>query len=279
MWLLLVALADGFEADVPRRMTLEAESSLPPLPPCHEVLTPEWLFGEAESGERTLIGAARAVFFLPDLLVEGAAALLPTHLELNGQAFFDRSRRDDDFAATFFRLLVRKEQSFFARIGSSEVASFQVQDGLEEIDRHRFDAAQERLVFDVVKRAYRERFHVPEMDFDTAWTVARTGTWADAILIPTFLSAYAYRFGVDRKLKLTDDVRLEFHLERGTRIYRSLAGDAHHPIGALTLNLFRLPVSVICEIEGNEGRLGAGFVGIGTDLGTAMRALFVAEKE
>ena len=201
-------------------LSLESHS-LPPLPHCDEVLNSDLVFRDPYEGQGPLIDAASVALFAPNLLVEGLAALLiPTHLELNGQTLFDRSRQDEDFAATFVRQLVRKEQSFFARLGGSDLATFGVQNGTEEMDRDRFNAAQGRLFFDVLKKSYRERFNVPALDFDTALTVLRTGTWGDAVLVPAVLSAYTYRFGVDRKFKVSDDLRLEFHLDRGTRVLR-----------------------------------------------------------
>lgn len=261
------------------RLSLDSPA-LPPLPHCDEVLNSDLLFRDPYEGQGPLIDAASVALFVPNLVVEGLASLLiPTHLELNGQTLFDRSRRTEDFAATFFRQLVRKEQSFFARLGSTDLATFGVQDGTEEMDRDRFNASQGRLFFDVLKKSYRERFNIPSLDFDTALTVLRTGTWGDAVLVPAVLSAYTYRFGVDRKVKVSDDVRLEFHLDRGTRVYRTLAEDSHHHIASVSVNLFKLPVSLIYEIEGNGGRLQTGFAGIGTDLGSVMLAIFGAEAD
>lgn len=223
---------------------------------------------------------SRTVLALPSALVEGAAiSLLPGHVDLYGRTLFDRSPGAEDFAALFTRTYIRKELSFFAGFASSDLATPGVEEGTEEIDEHRFNEYQVKILVDSVKKAYRERFGLPSMDLDAVIATFSTGDWLEAIVLPTAVSAYAVRFGVDRKWQLWEDVRISLHLERGTRLYRTLAEDSRHSIGSLGLNLFRLPVSIFLVVDADAGRLETSFLGIGTDLSTVHMVVSRAESD
>lgn len=249
---------------------------LPELPRLADCLETESLFEDPP--EEILEDFFRAALALPNLLIEGMTSLLlPDRLQVNGLTLFDQNPDREDFAAIFARQFVRRERAFLERLAESGVVVQSARTGSPEIDSHRFSALQVRTLADIVKRTYRERFHVPPLDLDQAAEALSTGTWADTLLVPAGLSLYAARFGLDRRIRLGEDLQLTVHVDRATRIWRSLSEDSHHTIGTLSLRVFRLPVSVLAAVDGNAGRLEIGFVGIGTDIGAVLDALAGAE--
>ena len=99
----------------PLAMKLEEPEPRPPWPPAPGLAEcidwAAWAHPQ-EPSDAALVEVSRAALALPNLLIEGAV---------------------------FTRILTRKEMTFFAGLGNSELATPGVQEGTEEIDRHRFD--------------------------------------------------------------------------------------------------------------------------------------------
>jgi hypothetical protein len=228
-----------------------------------------------DTGERWLAGFFRVTLAVPNLLVEGAAALfLPDRIVLNDVTLFQQGAAEGDFAALFARHFLRRESSFLSNLGTSGAIVFDPRLGREDLDPERFDAIQVKILADSFKRAYRDRFHVPALDADQVAAALSSGTWVDSLVIPAGLSLYTARFGIDRKWTFGEqDVRVHFHLERASRIYRSLTKDAHHMIGSLSIYFGDFPIGILVAADGNAGRAEIGFLGIGTDLGTVFDVL------
>ncbi len=249
---------------------------LPELPRLADCLDTESLFEDPP--EEILEDIFRFALALPNLLIEGTASLLlPDRLQVNGVTLFDQSPGEEDFAAVFARQFLRRERAFLERLAESGAVVTSARTGSLEIDSHRFSALQVRTLADVVKRTYRERFHVPPLDLDQAVEALSTGTWADTVLVPAGMSLYAARFGLDRRFHLGSDVLVTLQVDRASRIWRSLTRDAHHTIATASLRLFRSPLALLLAVDGDAGRLEVGFIGIGTDIGAVFDALAGAE--
>jgi hypothetical protein len=257
-----------------RSPIIAAPSLVPEFPRVDDHVDEDRWLQERERDPEPLVLAAGVGLWVPNFLVEGLAWLVtPERVVFNGQVLYDRSGGSPDFVDLFVRQLVRRETSFFAGIGNTELATVGVELGEEDVDASRFHDHQVRILFDSFKRTYRERFHMLPLDLDTAIATVSTGEWVDALLVPAAISVYAARFGIDRKFKFSDDIRLTLHMEEGNRAWRALVQDSHHHLGTASLNLFRLPVSVICDLEGNAGKFEFSFVGIGTDAAAVYEAV------
>jgi hypothetical protein len=228
-----------------------------------------------DTAERRLAGFFRVTLVIPNLLVEGAAALfLPDRIVVNDVTLFQQGAAEGDFAALFTRHFLRRESSFLSNLATSGAVVFDPHLGREDLDGERFNALQVKILADSFKRAYRDRFHVPALDADQVAAALSSGTWVDRLVIPAGLSLYTARFGVDRKWTFGEpEVRVHVHLERATRVYRSLTRDAHHMIGSLSIYFGDFPIGVLVSTDGNAGRAEIGFLGIGTDLGTVFDVL------
>lgn len=250
---------------------LRLDSPPTPFPSLADsVVMAEWLDRPPDT---FLTEVGRLALQVPNLLVEGSASLaLPERLGFHGQTLLDQGSGQEDFITVFSRIWLKKEQSYFAGLGDSDPAA-------ADIDRHRFDDEQIRLFFDSVKRAYRERFQIPSLDLDTAVAAFSSGDRIDALLLPAAVAAYTYRFGLDKKWSPFEGLRFQVRLERGSRVYRTLAEDAHHHLGSLALTLFDLPISAFLSVDARAGRPEAAFLGLGTDFAAVLEAVGNADPE
>ncbi len=218
---------------------------------------------------------SRILFGGPAFLLEGLTALtMPDRVAIGNQRVFDRGTGEDDLAWLFGKTLLKREINFLGNLGSSYLVTEGVESGQESPDKHRFDRLQQRVVFDSFKRAYRERYHIPGMDFDTALDAVTSGTSLDYVLIPALVSAYTAKFGLERKFHLGEDVRIQLSIEKGTRFYKVATQDHGGRLAAVAINLFDLPISAIVSVDSLENGVGFGFIGIGTDLNAVIEAMY-----
>jgi hypothetical protein len=209
-----------------------------------------------------------------NFIVEGTAWLLfPRRILVNGIVLFDQDASSEDFATIFWRELMRREMSFLAGLAHTVVATTNVELGIEEPDKHRFDKLQSRVPFDALKKAWRERFAIPKLELETVVEAVKTGEIIDVVLVPAAISAYAMRFGIEKKWRLGEDVRVAVSVERGTRIYKVATQDTYRRVASLSVNFLDLPVSLIFSIYGGTSGFDFGFIGIGTDLGAVIEAI------
>lgn len=252
------------------------------LPPADEPETTGLELGlsllwEIENEPRFFPTLTSVALFPATFVAEGLAwLLLPHSITLNGHTILDRDASREDLGTILVRTLVEREVKFLAGLGGTYVNTIDVELGLTEMDRTRFDRLQSRVIFDSVKRAYKERYHVPSMDLDTLVNTLSTGEWADFLIVPAVVSAYAARYGIDRKWQVLEDLRVQIHVEKATRLYKFATQDHGGQIGSLAINLFKLPVSFIFEAEMDRRGVVPGFAGIGTDLGVVLEAIETA---
>lgn len=216
----------------------------------------------------------RAILGLPMGLIEAlTTAVAPDVIIVNDKQVFNQVAASEDLATISGRSIMKTELHFLAGIQRSYVNTIGVQLGTEEIDRRRFNRLQWRALFNGMKNAYRERYQIPSMDLDTILTAMSTGDWVDFIIVPAAVSVYAARFGIERKFRLGDDIRVELQIEKATRLQRAFMEDRGGRLLSASINFFRLPVSAIISLEGDHGGVGIGFVGIGTDINSALTAI------
>ncbi|MBI3856301.1 MAG: hypothetical protein HY293_11485 [Planctomycetes bacterium] len=217
---------------------------------------------------------SRAILGLPLGLIEAVTTLtLPDTVIVNGRRVFDQVDATEDLATITGRTLLMAELKFFASLRTSEINKFGAQEGTEDLDQQRFNRLQWRALFNATKSAYRERFEIPSLDLDTILSALSTGDWMDFIIVPAAVSVYAARFGIDRKIRVSDDFRIELQIEKATRFQKVLTTDHGGRLFSASLNFFKLPVSAIVSLEAAPHGVGFEFIGIGTDVNTALCAI------
>jgi hypothetical protein len=261
-----------------------ALAAVPPpprlLPPADEPETPSVDLGRSllesiENEPRFFPGLMNVLLFPATFTMEGLAwLLLPRSITFNGQTILDQDAARGDLGSIFVRVFVEKEINFLAGLSGSYVSTINVELGLQDYDHQRYDRLQSRVIFDSVKKAYKERYHVPAMDLDTLINALSTGEWVDFLIVPAVVSGYAARFGIDRKWQPCEDLKVQIHVVKAERFYKFAIEKHGGEIGAIAVNLFKLPVSVIFQADrGAHSFVDPTFIGIGTDLGVVLTAI------
>jgi hypothetical protein len=218
---------------------------------------------------------SRFVFGIPTGLVEALTYwVVPDRVVANNKLVFDQVASEEDFATILGRSLLMAELKFYGSIPKSYLWKFGAQMGTEDLDKRRLNRYQVRAFFGGTKNAYRERFRIPGLDLDTVLSTFSTGDWMDFFIVPAVVSIYAAQFGIDRKIRISDNVRLDLQIEKATRFHKVFTSDHGGRLASASLNLFKLPVSLIVSFKAEGGGVGLEFIGIGTDINTALTALY-----
>lgn len=223
---------------------------------------------------------SRVVFGAPAFVAEGVTALLPDRLSLFERRVYDRGGGEDDLAWRIGRTWIHREISALGRLRDSYIVPMEVEMGLVEPDPDRLERMQRKVLIDSFRRAGRERYAVAHLELDTALEVARSGSWLDYVVLPGLVTLYAARFGVDRRFRLAEEIRLEVSVERASKLKETAEeGEDAVPVASVALNLFRLPVSLIASVDRGVDGVELGFIGVGTDVHAAIEAVLGAKGD
>jgi hypothetical protein len=229
---------------------------------------------QLEAEPRFFPAFTRVLFGLPMGLIEAITwAVVPNTVIVNGKEVFNQTTATEDLATLMAYTFVKAETKSLAGLRTSEINTFGTQMGTEEPERDRFTRLQWRALFATAKNAYRERYQIPALDLDTLVSAVSTGNWVDFVVVPTVVSFYAARFGIERKIRISDDVRIDFRIEKLTRFQKVMESDHGGRLVSASVNFFRLPVSFIVSIEAAPHGVAYEFIGIGTDLGAALSGI------
>src|SRR5262249_39716715 len=216
---------------------------------------------------------SRTVLGLPMGLIEALTdATVPEVVIVKDKQVLNQVAATEDLATITGRTILQAEMRFLASLPTSYIATSGVENGTEDFDRKRLMRLQWRAIFNGVKNGYRERYQIPSLDLDTILSAVSTGDWLDFIIIPAAVSIYAARFGVERRIRISDDFRVELQLVNATRFRTVLTEDRGGRLVSASVNLFRMPVSFIVSLEADPHGVAFGFIGIGTDINTALCA-------
>jgi len=228
-------------------------------------------FREVGARHGFLSDAVDRVLSLPCRALEATTyLLLPDRVTYNGLTIFDQAG-DEDLSSIFLRTFLKRESHY--------AASFALRTGDDEPDLDDFRHGQVKVLLDSLKRAYRERYHIPTLDLETIFSAFGSGNVVDALLMPAAAIAYTYRFGIDRRWGIRDVLQVEFKTERPARILRVLHRKGHRPISSLSLQPFKLPFKLIATLDTRDGGFELGFIGIGSDVTAVNDALEASEEE
>jgi hypothetical protein len=230
---------------------------------------------EMEAEPRFFPAVSEAIFGLPLGLLEAFTTWTAANsVVVNGKQVFNQVAAEDDLATITGYAILHAEMKFLAGIQTSYVTTTAVGMGTEEYDMRRVKRMQWRAVAKGLKEAYRERYQVPAMDLDTIISTVSTGDWLDFVIIPAAVSAYAARFGIERKFRLADEIKVELQIEKFSRFQKVLLDHKGGRVFSMSLNFFKMPVSAIVSMEGTPHGLGYAFIGIGTDINAALTTVY-----
>lgn len=185
---------------------------------------------------------------------------------------------DDPAAHPFDDLvnqLLAREQRYFSRFQDSDLATFGLEAGTEDIDFEELMEDQQKLWFDVVRKLYLGRFgrSVDDRFRDEAIDVGR---WqpVDFVVAPALVAGYLYVRGWEKKIEI-GGVKCAFQMESLRRIIERFEGGRNDLVSAASLELGvgTFPIKVILSVGIQDGDALLDFVGIGTSIGKAKQVV------
>ncbi len=237
------------------------------------------------------IDIGNEVFDFPEMLIDGALDSVQRWMSPSGS----RSWRQDEDGPLIPRLFtpdlgpglrmpftdfvtrwVTREQAYFANFQDNPLATFLVEEGIEELDHAAFMEDQRGILLDVSRKLYFGKYaaRVEERVRNEAYHFSE---WRgiDFVLGPPVLIGYTVLRGFDRKFSLGGDVKLRVHLDPIRRIVPYVGHDEKDLVGALgfELSVGTFPVRAIVSFGYHNGSPELDFIGIGTSLGEAKKAV------
>lgn len=174
----------------------------------------------------------------------------------------------------FLGCWVEREQRFFTRFGESPVDTYGIENGTEEVDAERLFMEQRKVVWDALRKTAFSKYKVKaEERFREEALSFREWRGLDFVLLPPLMAAYVCSRGVDRNVSM-GSTEACFTIEPVWRMSRG--GEECAAALGMEWKIKDFPVGLIVT----AGRYGSGweldFVGIGTSIGMAQRALDVS---
>jgi hypothetical protein len=218
---------------------------------------------------------SRFILGVPTGLLEALTTwIAPDAIVANDKQVFDQVSATEDLATIMGRSFLTAQMKFYGSIPRSYLWKTGAQLGTEDLDDRRMSRFQTRAIVSSMKNAYRERYRIPTLDLDTILSTVSTGDWLDFVVVPAVVSLYAAQFGIDRKIRISDQVRIELQIEKASRFHKVLTSDHSGRLLSASLNLFKLPVSFIVSLSAESSGMGFEFIGIGTDINAALCAIY-----
>ena len=237
------------------------------------------------------IDLGNELFDLPEMLTDGSIDLLQRWTASSG----GHSWRNEEAGAMIPRIFapdlgpglrtpftdfvtrwVAREQEYFANFQDNPLATFFVEEGLEELDHSDFMDDQRTILLDVSRKLYFGKYAV-KVEERVRTEAYHVSEWRgiDFVLGPPVILGYTYLRGFDRKFSLGGDVKLRVHLDPIRRIVPYVGASEKDLVGALAfeLSVGQFPVHAIVSFGYHNGGAELDFVGIGTSLGEAKKAV------
>lgn len=193
----------------------------------------------------------------------------------------ERPARQDGSMGIFLTHLFRLEAKFLQRFQGSYLNPVSVELGYDDYDENDILNEQFKVVFDATVRTLIERSgfesmtrRVNQEGFDV-WKYRGK----DYYILPPVIAALLYYRGLDYRMKV-GKTKMRLQVAPAFEVMDSLS-DRDHLIGAVGLEV-QSPikgVKILTFAGLREGRMELDFIGIGTDLEIARKALVIAFSE
>jgi len=275
----------------------KAPRPLPPFPSMKHamiepVLTPEDVLEWYRRGEADPVGdVLDAILSVPeyvfDSVVEEAAALLPRPrvrrlLPKSEEGILARvlefhvDPRSGRLYSDFLHQWAGREYRYLSRFGESRASTVGFEEGTEDVDTEEFSRDQRKILLDALRRTYfsKYRFRPAERLRDEAFYF---NEWKgmDFVVLPPAMAAYLWLRGLEKRFSI-QGTSLRVSLEPLSR-WREKDEDLVAGVGLEWAPTRDFPVAFLLSAGRSEGSTGIDFVGIGTSLGTAIKALRLQE--
>lgn len=186
--------------------------------------------------------------------------------------------RKDRIWTEFVRQFTDREVRYLSNFSDSRVDTFGFQNRTEGADNYEVLLDQRKVFWDALRRTYLARYKIQadERIREDAWYLDRW-SGADFVVLPPLVGAYVFFRGLDKKFTIAG-TRLLLSIEPVSEWYRGSHRDLPAAIG-FEWTMKDVPFGVIVSAGQHDGRLGMDFVGIGTSLGAARRALVMKQGD
>ncbi len=177
----------------------------------------------------------------------------------------------------FLAIWTKREIDFFADFGGSYLSTPGFEDGVEDMDTGELAFEQGKLLWDALRKTYfsKYKFKAEERIRDEAFYF-RQWQGVDYLALPPLMAGYLYYRGLEKRFSVAG-TWLGVSLEPGSRWAdrdRDLvagAGVEWRPKG--------FPIALLVSVGMYDGDAELDFVGIGTSLGMARKALRLRHGE
>ena len=176
-----------------------------------------------------------------------------------------------------FSELILREQRYFSKFHDSDLATFAVNDGVEDIDTEGLMSAQRKVLFDTARKLYFGRLgNREERMRDESFDISRWHT-VDFVVAPAMIAGFFYVRGWEKKIDVLG-LNWNFQVEPVRRILERFEGSHNDLVGAagVEVGLGDFPIKLLVSMGIEDGDPLCDFIGFGTSLGKAKQVVSAA---
>lgn len=185
---------------------------------------------------------------------------------------FQFALRDQRIFSIFLQQWIERERKYLSAFSDESRASMpEFRDRTEGADTNELAKDQRKIVLDALQRTYFARYRMYSGDLlpDEAWECRRWNGF-DVAVLPPLIGGLLYFRGINKRISIGETM-LRISFEPASEfIHRK---HDRSVMAALEWTVKGFPVGVIVSAGVHDGRYGMDFVGIGTSIGAARRAV------
>jgi hypothetical protein len=257
-------------------------------------LTPELAEEFLRSGRSSLLlDAGDALLRMPEALLDGLFSIGQSLRPRRGTQVlsddegggsitsrildFERESREKPLFTEFAERLFEREARFFMKFEDSELGTPEVGDGSADVDTEELLDQQRKILWDVARKTYLSKYRVrsEERIRDDAFYFNEWRGW-DFAALPPLMAGYLWYRGLDKRISVGDSwLRVSFEpLSKWVSGHEELVAGA-----SLEWQPKGFPVGLIVSAGLYDGDVELDFIGIGTSVGMARKALVIQRGE
>lgn len=244
-----------------------------PFPAVEEAQLPTSL-----ADESIIYDVGDAILLPPEIILDESISLFntifgtPTNYNTSSRIFnFSPQPHRDRLFLTMLENAIHKEQRYFANFDDTHFYAYDSK--FEYIDNEKLIDDQKRLLYDVFKDTYLMKYRL-KVDSRVKDEVFNLTDWYDTdfIILPPLVAGYLYYRGLDKDFSI-DGTYFKISLES----FHKWSREENVTIGAgieWAPHKYS-PIKIMAAIGLEDGDVELQFIGIGTDLGTVKKILFL----
>lgn len=183
---------------------------------------------------------------------------------------FSREARQDGIFTTFLGNLAARENRYFAGFANSELYTHEFEDGTGEIEQDDLMRKQRKILWDAFRRTYVESYRAKaENTIQNESLEVHSWMGRDFIVLPPMIAGYVYFRGLEKDFSV-GPTRLTISFEP---LREWLSGDDVWGAVDFECKVEGFPIGLVVSIGLHEDELGLDFIGLGTSVGIAKKAV------